>query len=64
MREEKIKYRSYSVTVSEKDLNPFVERFSRKIRVNFISPKDISYSTEYVEGVINVRVKKNKNNGR
>ena len=64
MKEEKIKYESYSVNVSEQDLNPFVERFNREIKVNFLSEKNTSYSAKYERGNINVRTEKNKNNGR
>ena len=47
MKEEKVKYESYSVIVSEQDLNPFVDRFNREININFQSEKNISYGVKY-----------------
>jgi len=53
MKKERIKYKSYYVTIYTKDLNPFMEIFDREIRANFISSGNTSYCVEYVEGIVN-----------
>ncbi len=58
MKEDKVKYESYSVIVSEQDLNPFVERFTKEVNINFQSEKNISYSIKYEIDKINVPEKK------
>ncbi len=47
----KIKYKSYSVNVNKEDLNPFEERFKRGIKIDFVAPKGISYSSKYEDGI-------------
>ena len=63
-RDTKIEYDSYSVIVTEEDLNPFRECVNREMKVNFAPIPYTTYSTKYDEEKIHVLPKMDRYNSR
>ena len=55
---KKVEYNSYSINVTDEDLNPFIERVNKEIEFSFVASSMMSYSINYIEKMKTVQVDK------